>query len=156
MTSETAVWITVRIMWFPERVTGDKYSLCVVELIMTHSRGSRCQWIPARRSSWSSRQAGWCSARGVRTHWMKCATPAFGCHWLRQQRCNCQSLEKCGKGETISRAEIWNGKYVSLNFQQVNYNASWNLSYKDSPGAVLPWHWLVLQWSLSSEQVLPS
>ncbi len=59
---------------------------------MTHSRGSRCQWILARRSSWSSRQAGWCSGRGDHKHWMRCATPAFECHWLPQQQCNCQSL----------------------------------------------------------------
>lgn len=84
-----------------------QYSLWVVVcLTMTHSRGSRCQWIPAHRSSWSSRQAGWCSGRGDRTRWMRCATPAFGCHWLPRQRCNCQSLwvwEMGRKKETISR-----------------------------------------------------
>lgn len=110
---ETGVWITVRIMWFPLRVSDDKYSLCVVCLIMTHSRGSRCQWIPARRSSWSSRRAGWCNGRGGRTHWTRCATPAFGCHWLPRQRCSCQSLgvtEVRKRGEMISMADGTDGK----------------------------------------------
>lgn len=87
------VCIMVRMMWFPVTVSDDKYSVsAVVYLIVTHSRGSRCQWSPACRSSWSSQQAGWCSFRGDRTHWMRCATPPSACHLLPQQQCNCRSL----------------------------------------------------------------
>lgn len=134
MISETGVWITVRILWFPVRVTDGKYSLCV-ELIMTHSRGSRCQWIPPRRSSWSSRRAGWCSGRVDRTHWMRCATPAFGCHWLPQQRCNCQSLGviEVGGGN--------NQQVKKLEWKVYALISSWIMKYiikfKDSPGVTL-------------------
>lgn len=166
-------------MWFPLRVSDDKYSLCVVCLIMTHSRGSRCQWIPARRSSWSSRRAGWCNGRGGRTHWTRCATLAFGCHWLPRQRCSCQSLgvtEVRKRGEMISMADGTDGKSWK---SELHKSFCWGktddtllnqrlpeetktkvpccrISLNVSPGAVLPWHRLVLQWSFSSEQVLPS
>lgn len=107
-----------------------QYSLWVVVcLAMTHSRGSRCQWIPAHRSSWSSRQAGWCSGRGDRTRWMRCATPAFGCHWLPRQRCNCQSLWVWEIGvQTIRRKFGTVSKRLQLTNSKCYLDTGWSCS----------------------------
>lgn len=76
---------------------------------MTHSRDSRGRWIPNHRSSWSSRQSGWCSVRVVDTHWMRCAAQAVGCRWWKHQQCNCQLLEwkKWKEGFRWAEEESW-------------------------------------------------
>lgn len=73
---------------------------------LTHSHGSRCPWIPARTSSWSSRRAGSCSGRGGRTRWTRCATPSSGCRWSPRQPCSCQLLQGKDQKEVVKRESV--------------------------------------------------